>query len=402
MQKGGTWMTLALENIKVLDLTRVLAGPYATMILGDLGADIIKVEMPEIGDDARHFGPFINGESAYFMSLNRNKKSITLNLKTEKGKEILLDLVSKSDIIVENFRPGTMEKLGLGYDVLIKINPKIIYAACSGFGHTGPYSERASYDAVVQAMGGIMSITGEKGGKPTRVGTSIGDITAGLFAAIGILSALVSRNVTGLGQMVDVAMLDSQVAILENAIARYVVTKEIPSREGNRHPSIVPFETFDTADGEIMIAVGNDSLWKKFCFVIGMEELGEDQRFRTNILRNEKYLELRLIIADILLNKNTKEWQEILDLAGIPNGPINTIDKILKDPQVIAREMIVDIVHPIAGQLQIPGVPIKLSQTPGKIRIPSPVLGEHTEEILMDFLGYGEEEIQELKQNKVI
>ncbi len=395
-------MTLALENIKVLDLTRVLAGPYATMVLGDLGADIIKVEMPEVGDDARHFGPYLKGESAYFMSLNRNKKSITLNLKTEKGKAILIDLIKKSDIIVENFRPGTMEKLGLGYDVIKDINPRIIYATCSGFGHTGPYKERASYDAVVQAMGGLMSITGHKGGKPTRVGTSIGDIAAGLFTAIGILTALVYRNTTGLGQMVDVAMLDSQVAILENAIARYVVTKEVPSREGNRHPSIVPFETFDTSDGEIMIAAGNDSLWKKFCTVIDLEELGQDQRYETNILRNERYLELRPIIAEKILKKTTEEWQELLDTAGIPNGPINSVDKVLEDPQVKARDMIVDIVHPIAGELQIPGIPIKLSQTPGRIRKPSPVLGEDTEKILGELLGYSEEEVNKLREDKVI
>lgn len=395
-------MTLPLEYIKVLDLTRVLAGPYATMILGDLGADIIKVEMPDIGDDARHFGPYLNGESAYFMSLNRNKRSITLNLKTEKGKEILIELIKQCDVIAENFRPGTMEKLGIGYDVIKEINPKIIYAASSGFGHTGPYSERAAYDAVVQAMGGIMSITGQKNGKPTRVGTSIGDITAGLFTAIGILTALVNRNNTGLGQKIDVAMMDSQVAILENAIARYIVTKEVPKCEGNRHPSIVPFETFDTADGEIMIAVGNDSLWTKFCSVIGMERLGKEQQYAKNSMRNERYLELRPIIAEPLMWKTTKEWQELLDLAGIPNGPINTIDKVLEDPQVIAREMIVDIDHPIAGKLQIPGIPIKLSNTPGKIRRPSPILGEHSEEILRELLGYTDEEIDALRKDKVL
>lgn len=314
----------------------------------------------------------------------------------------MLELIKHSDVIVENFRPGTMDKLGLGYDVIKEVNPQIIYAACSGFGYTGPYSKRASYDAVVQAMGGIMSITGEKDGKPTRVGTSIGDITAGLFAVIGILTALVNRNTTGLGQMVDVAMLDSQVAILENAIARYVITKEIPSREGNRHPSIVPFETFDTSDGEIMIAAGNDSLWSKFCKVIGIEDLCLDPRFATNSLRNERHSELRPIIAERILYKSTKEWQEIFDLAGIPNGPINTIDKVLEDPQVIARDMIVYIDHPTAGKLQIPGIPIKLSQTPGSIRRPSPLLGEHTNEILQELLGYNGEDISRLARDKVL
>ncbi len=258
-------MEFALENVKVLDLTRVLAGPYATMILGDLGADVVKVEMPGTGDDARAFGPYVKDESAYFMSLNRNKRSITLNLKEEEGKKILKEMVKHFDVIVENFRPGTMEKLGLGYETLKEINPKIVYAASSGFGHTGPYSKRAAYDAVVQAMGGIMSITGQENGKPTRVGTSVGDINAGMFTAIGILSALYRVKETGKGQMVDVAMLDSQVAILENAIARHVVTGEIPKPQGNRHPAIVPFETFDTRDGEIMIAAGNDALWAKLC-----------------------------------------------------------------------------------------------------------------------------------------
>lgn len=370
-------MNLPLEGIKVLDLTRVLAGPYATMILGDLGADIIKIEMPVKGDDARHFGPYVKDESAYFMSLNRNKRSITLNLKHQKGKELFLKMVKKADIVVENYRPGTMEKLGLGYDVLSEINPSIIYAATSGYGHTGPYSKRAAYDAVVQAMGGIMSITGEKGGKPTRVGSSIGDITAGLFTAIGILAALNNRNQTGKGQKVDVAMLDCQVAILENAIARYVVTGEVPKPGGNRHPSIVPFEPFETSNGEIMVAAGNDALWAAFCKVIGREELIEDERFKTNPLRNENYDELRPLIADPMKEKTTEEWQHLLDQAGIPNGPINTIDKVIEDPQVLAREMIVEIDHPVAGKLKVPGIPIKFSRTPGKIRRTAPLLGEH-------------------------
>lgn len=394
-------MNLPLEGIKVLDLTRVLAGPYATMILGDLGADIIKIEMPVKGDDARHFGPYVKDESAYFMSLNRNKRSITLNLKHQKGKELFLKMVKKADIVVENYRPGTMEKLGLGYDVLSEINPSIIYAATSGYGHTGPYSKRAAYDAVVQAMGGIMSITGEKGGKPTRVGSSIGDITAGLFTAIGILAALNNRNQTGKGQKVDVAMLDCQVAILENAIARYVVTGEVPKPGGNRHPSIVPFEPFETSNGEIMVAAGNDALWAAFCKVIGREELIEDERFKTNPLRNENYDELRPLIADPMKEKTTEEWQHLLDQAGIPNGPINTIDKVIEDPQVLAREMIVEIDHPVAGKLKVPGIPIKFSRTPGKIRRTTPLLGEHTDEILKELLDMDSEEIQRLKNENV-
>lgn len=395
-------MKLALDNIKVLDLTRVLAGPYATMILGDLGADIIKIEMPGTGDDSRAFGPYVKDESAYFMSLNRNKRSITLNLKSEKGKETFLEMVKKADVVVENFRPGTMEKLGLGYDYLSQVNPKIIYAASSGFGHTGPYSQRAAYDSVVQAMGGIMSITGEKGGKPVRVGSSIADINSGLFTAIGILAALNNRHETGKGQKVDVAMLDSLVAILENAVARYVVTGEAPKPGGNRHPSIVPFEPFDTKNGEVVVAAGNDVLWAKFCEVLGKEELINDERFATNPLRNENYDQLRPLIAEPMKEKTTEEWLEILDKAGVPNGPINTIDKVLQDPQVIAREMIVEVEHPVAGNLKMPGVPIKLSDTPGSVRTPAPLLGQHTEEILKELLGYDDEKIQSLREEKAL
>lgn len=391
-------MALALEGIKVLDLTRVLAGPYATMILADLGAEVIKVERPKTGDDSRQFGPYVDDESAYFMSINRNKKSMTLNLKEEAGKEILLELIKKVDVIVENFRPGTMEKLGLGYDVLRKVNSKIIYAAASGFGHTGPYSRRPAYDAVVQAMGGIMSITGQNGGKPTRVGSSVGDITAGLFCAIGILTALINRNSIGIGQKVDVAMLDCQVAVLENAIARYVVSGIVPKPSGNRHSSIVPFEPFNTKDGEIMVAAGNDVLWAKLCKALGREELANDKRFSTNPLRNQNYDELRPLIAKCFMGKTTKTWQDILDSTGVPNGPINTVDKVLEDPQVLAREMIVEVDHSKAGKVKMPGIPIKLSETPGAIKTAAPILGQHTEDILKEILSMDNEEIEELKK----
>ncbi|MFA5524468.1 MAG: CaiB/BaiF CoA-transferase family protein [Tissierellales bacterium] len=395
-------MKQALDNIKVLDLTRVLAGPYATMILGDLGADIIKIEMPVTGDDSRAFGPYIKDESAYFMSLNRNKRSITLNLKSEEGKKVFLEMVKKADVVVENYRPGTMEKLGLGYDYLATVNPKIIYAASSGFGHTGPYSKRAAYDSVVQAMGGIMSITGEEGGKPVRVGTSIADINSGLFTAIGILAALNNRHETGKGQKVDVAMLDSLVAILENSVARYVVTGEAPKPGGNKHPSIVPFEPFDTSNGEVVVAAGNDVLWAKFCEVLGKEELINDERFATNPLRNKNYHELRPLIAEPMTKKTTEEWLEILDKVGVPNGPINTIDKVMEDPQIKARDMIVEVEHPTAGKFKMPGVPIKLSDTPGSVRTPAPTLGQHTEEILKEFLGYNDEQIQKLRDSKAL
>ncbi len=391
-------MALALEGLRVLDLTRVLVGPYSTMILADFGADVIKLEMPVTGDDSRAYPPHINGESAYFMSLNRNKRSMTLNLKSVKGKEVFLDMISKVDILVENFRPGTMERLGLGYEVLKKENPRLIYAASSGFGHTGPYSKRPAYDAVVQAMGGIMSITGQLGGPPTRVGTSIGDITAGLFMTIGILTSLTHLEKTGLGQKVDVAMLDSQVAILENAIARYTAVGEIPKPIGNRHPAITPFEPFDTEDGQLMIAVGNDALWSKFCLAIEREELRDDPRFSTNPLRTANHSELRPLLASTINKKTTGAWRQVFDRSGIPNGPINSIDQVVTDPQVIAREMIVEVDHPLAGKTSLPGIPIKLSETPGTIREPAPLLGEHTAEILSDLLDYTPEQIKSMEE----
>ena len=391
----------ALSDIKVLDLTRVLAGPYATMLLADLGAEIIKIEQPEKGDDSRAFGPYKNGESAYFMSINRNKESITLNLKAPEGKEILKELVKQVDILVENFRPGTMEKLGLGYDVLKEINPRLIYASSTGYGQTGPYSQRPAYDAVVQAMGGIMSITGQPDGEPTRVGTSIGDITAGLFCAAGILAALHERERSGVGQMVDVAMLDCQVAILENAISRFEFTGEIPHPIGNRHPSIVPFEPFDTLTTPIMLAAGNDRLWVTLCGLMELD-LADDPRFKTNPLRNENYTALRPILAERFMTKTAEEWQQMFDDAGIPCGPINTVDKVVTNEQVVAREMILEVEHPTAGTTRIPGIPIKLSRTPGEIRLPAPVLGAETEKILTRCLNLTPEQIAALREKQVI
>ena len=390
---------MVLAGIKVLDLSRVLAGPYCTMVLADLGAEVVKVEIPGAGDDSRAFGPFVGTESAYFMSLNRNKQSITLNLKEQAAKDVFLDLVKEFDVIVENYRPGTMDKLGLGYDRLAEVNPRLIYAAISGFGHSGPYQYKPAYDVVVQGMGGIMSITGTQDGGPTRIGASIGDITAALFGTIGILAAINHRNETGQGQMVDVAMLDSQVAILENAIARFETSGQVPERIGNRHPSITPFTAVPAADGYLIIAIGNDNLWTKFCRLVEREDLAQSPLFLTNGDRTANWTTLEPMLAEIFISESVDSWISKLEGAGIPCGPINTIDKVLADPQVQARNMIEEVVHPVAGKLKMAGCPIKLSATPvGSIRNPAPLLGQHTEEVLAKYLGLTSEQVEALKK----
>ena len=391
-----------LDGIKVLDLTRVLAGPYATMLLGDLGAEIIKIEQPDTGDESRNFGPFKNGFSLYFMSVNRGKRSVTLNLKTERGQAIFKQLLAHTDVLVENFRPGTMEKLGLNYDTLKPEHPSLIYAACSGFGQTGPYAQQGAYDMIIQGMGGIISITGEPEGPPVRVGTSISDITAALFTTIGILSALHHRNQTGKGQFVDVAMLDSLVAVLENAVVRYFATGEAPKPLGARHPAITPFEAFASADGHVIIALGNDTLWEKFCTHVNREDLISDKRFRTNADRTENHAELFPILSQIMAQRTTDAWIDALGKIGVPCGPINAMDKVVSHPQVQAREMITRIAHQITGEVEVPGVPIKLSETPGNVDAPAPSLGEHTTEVLTDVLKMSPDEVAKLKQDGVI
>ena len=391
-----------LDGIKVLDLTRVLAGPYATMLLGDLGAEVIKIEQPGTGDESRNFGPFKNGFSLYFMSVNRGKRSITLNLKTERGQAIFKQLLAQTDVLVENFRPGTMEKLGLDYDTLKTERPSLIYAACSGFGQTGPYAQQGAYDMIIQGMGGIISITGEPEGPPVRVGTSISDITAALFTTIGVLSALHHRNQTGKGQFVDVAMLDSLVAVLENAVVRYFATGEAPKPLGARHPAITPFEAFASADGHVIIALGNDTLWAKFCAHVNQPGLILDKRFRTNADRTENHAELFPILSEIMSQRTTNVWVEALGEIGVPCGPINAMDKVVSHPQVQAREMITRIAHQITGEVEVPGVPIKLSETPGNVDAPAPSLGEHTTEILTDVLKMSPDEVAKLKQDGVI
>ena len=391
-----------LKGIRVLDLTRILAGPYATMILRDLGAEVIKIEQLGGGDEARDFGPFKNNFSLYFMSVNRGKRSVTLNLKSPRGKELFLELVKSSDILVENFRPGTMEKLGLDYESLKIHHPSLLYAACSGFGQTGPYAMRGAYDMIIQGMGGIISITGEPDRPPVRVGTSIGDITSALFTTIGILSALKHRDQTGEGQLIDVGMLDCQVAILENAMVRYFSTGDIPRPLGRRHPAITPFEVFESADGYVVIAIGNNELWRKFCEHVDLPELIDDERFHTNARRTENHESLFPILAEIMRRRTTDMWVEALEAIGVPCGPVNTVDKVANDPQVLARGMIAEVEHEVTGAVQIPGIPIKLSETPGQIDAPAPNLGEHTAEILTRLLGLDAEEINQLKQDGIV
>ena len=395
-------MASPLNGIKVLDLTRVLAGPYATMLLGDLGAEVIKIEQPDTGDESRNFGPFKNGFSLYFMSVNRGKQSVTLNLKTERGRAIFRRLLDQTDILVENFRPGTMEKLGLDYGTLKSEYPSLIYAACSGFGQTGPYAQQGAYDMIIQGMGGIISITGEPDGPPVRVGTSISDITAALFTMIGILSALHHRNQTGRGQFVDVAMLDSLVAVLENAVVRYFATGEAPKPLGARHPAITPFEAFASADGHVIIALGNDTLWAKFCEHVGRQALISDKRFRTNADRTENHDQLFPILSEIMSQRTTDDWIDALGNIGVPCGPINAMDKVVTHPQVEAREMIARVAHQITGEVEVPGVPIKLSETPGSVDAPAPSLGEHTTEVLTDLLKMQPDEVEKLRQDGII
>lgn len=390
-----------LQGVRVLDLSWVLAGPFATMVLNDLGAEVIKVEQPGRGDIARGNGPFIDGLSSYFLSLNRGKKSITLDLTRKEGKDIFLKLVGQADVVVENFIPGTMKRLGLDYDVLRQHNPRLIYAACSGFGQTGPYAQKPAFDVIVQAMGGIMSITGEPDGPPIRPGASVGDIAAGLFLCIGILAALQERTRSGQGQMVDIGMLDCQVAITENAFARYFATGEIPGPLGTRHPVFTPFQVFATKDSYVAVAITGEQ-WPLFCATIERLDIMDDPQFADGYLRTQHYDELEPILNQAFETKTTQEWLTEFEAVGIPCGPVNTVDRVAGDPQIAARQMIVELFHYRAGPLRVTNTPIKLSRTPGLVDRPSPELGEHTEEVLNTLLGLGQEQILSLRQSGVI
>ncbi len=393
-----------LEGVRVLDLSRVLAGPYCTMMLGDLGADIIKVEAPGLGDDTRQWGPPFarGGESAYFLCVNRNKRSLTLNLKSEQGLHILRQLVRQSDILVENFRVDTMEKWGLGYDALQALHPGLIYCTITGYGYTGPYRQLPGYDFIIQAQGGLMSITGPETGEPYKVGVAIADITAGLFACNAILAALFEHQRSGNGQRIDISLLDSQLAWLANVGSNYLVSGEKPARFGNAHPNIVPYQTFKASDGYFALAIGNDGQWKQFCEQVGRKEWADDPRFLTNADRVKNRIDLIPLLDELIEQYEIKHWLSILGAIGVPCGPINSIDRVMDDPQVSAREMVVGVIHPTAGSIKMVASPMNIPTAPALVRLPPPILGEHTAQILHELLGMDDKSVRLLREAQVI
>lgn len=391
-----------LNGVKVLDLSRVLAGPYCGMILADMGADVLKVEIPEKGDDARRNAPLIQGgESSYFINMNRNKKGITLNLKAEKGREVFLKLIKETDILIENYRPGVMQRLGLGYDVLREINPGLVYGAISGFGQYGPYADRAGYDIIAQAMSGLMSTTGWPNTQPTRSGTAMGDVAAGMSCCIGILAAYINRLKTGVGEFVDVALVDSLVSALEIINMIYLCTGRVPSRIGNRYEAIYPYDSFRASNGNVIIACGNDKLFNKLKDLLKLDGL-DDERFDGNIKRVQNHDALKEILERWTEQHTIEEIEEILLAEGIPAAPINSIDRVTRDPHIAkAREMFVECEHPVAGKLTITGTQIKFRDHKFKVYRPAPLLSEHTRDVLTH-LGYTDEDIRDMKESGVI
>ena len=387
----------ALDGVTVLDLTRVLSGPYCTMMLADMGARVVKVEQPGKGDDTRAWGPpFQAGESAYFLSINRNKESITLNLKHPDGRRVLDALLERADVLVENFRPGTLERMGLGYAEVARRRPGLVYCSISGFGQTGPRRREPGYDAVLQGEGGLMSITGEQDGPAYRLGVAIADIVSGMFSAYGVAAALLARHRTGRGQLVDVGMLDAVAAVLTYQAGIYFATGTAPGRLGNRHPTITPYESLETADGELVVAVGNDQLWRTFCGVLGADDLADDPRFRTNKDRVAARETLRPMLVERLRARPAAEWLADLKAAGVPCGGVRDLEQVFTDPQVLERAMVVALDHPAAGAIRQLGVPVKLGGTPGAVRTPPPTLGQHTAAILGE-LGIGDAEAARLR-----
>lgn len=373
-----------LQGIRVLDLSRVLAGPYCTMVLGDLGAEVIKVEPPE-GDETRGWGPpFAGGESAYYLCVNRNKRDIVINLKTDEGKAVLRELAMQSDVLVENFRPGTLEKFGLDFATLYALNPKLIYCSITGFGQTGSMKDKPGYDFMIQALGGLMSITGEPDGEPMKTGVAVVDLFAGQNAIIAILAALQARTLTGEGQHLDIALFDSQLGWLANVASNYLISGKLPKRHGNAHANIVPYQSFQASDGWFAIAVGNDRQFVRLCELLGSPELAVDEKFSTNSARVQNRAEIIPILASIFKTDSVSEWLRKLDEAEIPCGPINNFEQVFSMPQVKEREMLVQMQHPTIGTLPLVGSPLKMSATPVEYRLPPPLMGEHTEEILRE------------------
>ena len=391
-----------LTGLTVLDLTRVLSGPYCTMLLADMGARVIKIEQPGRGDETRAWGPpFVAGESAYFLSINRNKESVTLDFKQPGGRTALERLMDRADILVENFRPGTLDRLGLGYAAVAAAHPRLIYCSISGFGQTGPRRHQAGYDAVMQAEGGLMSVTGAADGPAFRVGVAIADLVAGLLAAQGIVLALYSRDRTGRGQHVDVGMLDGVVSLLTYHASMHLTTQTMSQRVGNRHATIAPYDTFDAADGELFLAVGNDDQFRRFCEVTALQSLLADERFATNPSRVVHHRELRERIVPVLQKHPRSYWSEVLTRAGVPCGAVRDVPDALSDPQIAARNMIEAVEHAAAGTLKVLGVPIKLSETPGSVRTAPPTLGQHTAQVLAE-IGMTLDEIENLRRASAI
>ena len=393
-----------LSDITILDLTWVLSGPYASMVLCDLGAEVIKIEKPPFGDVSRTNGPYQNGWSGYFFSINRGKRSVGIDLRTKEGREIFLELATGVDVVVENFTPGTMDRLGIGYDTLSKLNSGLVFASISGFGQTGPYSHRPALDIIVQAMGGVLSITGEPEGPPVRPGVSYGDISAGLFTVIGILSALHERESSGLGQSLDISMLDCQVSVMENAIMRYGITGEPPKPLGTRHPTATPFQAFPTEDRPIVIALGfqADEQWALLCGLIGLSDLIDDTRFNTGPKRTKHHQELEPLLIQAFKKKPALEWLTELEAVGIPCGPVNSIPEVVDDPQIKHRGMIQEVTHNVAGTIPIANTPFRYSRSETGISGPPPSFGADTETILNERLGLSKETLATLKENKVI
>jgi crotonobetainyl-CoA:carnitine CoA-transferase CaiB-like acyl-CoA transferase len=395
-----------LAGIRVLDLSRVLAGPWAGQNLADLGAEVIKVERPGAGDDSRAFGPpwvkdargLDTRDSAYFTSANRGKKSVTVNLQQPEGQALVRALAAKSDVLIENYKFGDLERYGLGYARLNEINPRLVYCSVTGFGHTGPYRERPGYDFMIQGMGGMMSVTGEPGGEPQRAGVPIADIITGMYASIAICAALAHRAQSGRGQHLDLALLDSQIALLAYQNTNYFATGKPPRRIGNLHPNIVPYQPFRASDGEVILACGNDNLYRKFCAAAGCPELATDPRFATNGKRVENRDELKRLLDLVFAKRTKKEWVDLLDAAGVPNGPINDIAQVFAEPQVKARGVRIEVDHPVAGKLPMVASPMRFSETALEHKAPPPLLGEHTDAVLRELLGKSAEEIARLRQ----